>query len=337
MMSKNGSLSHTDLISVIVPVYNGEKYIDKCLQSILAQTYTNYEVIIVNDGSTDKSREILVEYEKNNENIHLINKENQGSSYARKMGLSMSKGKYIAFVDIDDWIEQDMLENLYYLCVENNTEISACGMIFEFGKKGIKQFKKECIPCVYTNEQALLELNKRTSVMVYLCNKLFEKSVFDNVLFREGNYIGEDYDTITQILCKKLTISWTTRCMYHYLQAEGTVSHAGFSEQHKRAYCNYQKRVCYLNEKFPKHKEYFENYVLTEYIMFVVAMQRGGTIDRELLQEIKQTAHKGRKQYCKASYIPLKFKISVCALCINYRFFVWGYLWMEKIRYFFLR
>ena len=114
---------NNDLISIIVPVYNVEKYIVRCLESILSQTYKNIEVIIVNDGSVDKSGEICERYAKKDNRIKLINKSNGGLSDARNKGIDQANGIYITFVDSDDYISQNYVEILYKLIKENNADI----------------------------------------------------------------------------------------------------------------------------------------------------------------------------------------------------------------------
>ena len=115
-----------DLISVIVPVYNIEKYLPRCIDSILDQTYKNWEAIFVNDGSTDNSLKILEEYKKSDGRIKIIDKKNAGSGAARNDGIETSKGKYIAFLDSDDWYEEDFLEKLYNNLIENSSDVSMC-------------------------------------------------------------------------------------------------------------------------------------------------------------------------------------------------------------------
>ena len=327
----------SDLITIIVPVYNGEKYIQKCLDSILQQTYDNYEILIVNDGSTDETLKIATQYEQKYENIRIVTKENQGLPQARKTGVENANGSYIGFVDVDDWIDPDMFEVLHTLCIEKGTQIAACGMVFEFGTKGIPQFKDEEHVCVYNNLEALEQLNQRKDVKVYVWNKLYAKEVFKDVVFAKDNFIGEDYDLVTKVLCKELTVAWTARCMYHYLQADGTMSHSAFSHQHKISYENYKRRCAALSEQFPQYTSLFDNYVLTEYIMFVVAMSRNRNYDKDILNEIKAFVKKCKKQYCKADYIEAKFKISVRMFCIHYRLFILGYRTMETMRYLLLK
>ena len=122
-------------ISVIVPVYNVEKYLRKCIESILNQTFREFELILVDDGSTDSSGKICDEYALKDSRIKVIHKENGGASSARNAGLDVAKGEYIGFVDSDDWIEMDMYGELYRLIKENNTDISVCGI------NNIKRYK----------------------------------------------------------------------------------------------------------------------------------------------------------------------------------------------------
>ena len=102
-----------DSISIIVPVYNVEKYLEKCIDSILNQSYQNLEIILIDDGSTDNSGSICDEYKKKDQRVQVIHQKNQGQSSARNAGLNIAKGSYIGFVDSDDWIEQNMYEKLY--------------------------------------------------------------------------------------------------------------------------------------------------------------------------------------------------------------------------------
>lgn len=323
----------SDLITIIVPVYNGATYMKRCMDSILNQTYPNYEILIVDDGSTDATAEIAEEYVRLYPNVRMIHKENAGLPQARKTGVENAKGRYIGFVDVDDWIDADMYEQLYRLCITHDAEIAACGMIFEFGTKGIPQFKSSEEVCIYNHLEALRQVNQRKNVRVYVWNKLYQKTVFEGVEFATGNFVGEDYDIVTKVLSKDVNLVWTPQCKYHYFQATGTMSHCGFSDMHKLSYNMYKKRCQILCEAYPEYREEFENYVLTEYIMFVKAMSRNKKYDNVILEEIKEFVKKHRKQYCKADYIPLKFKLSVRAFCIHYRLFVFGYSVMENVRY----
>ena len=114
------------IISIIVPIYNVGKYLPKCIESILNQTFKNFELILVNDGSTDNSGVVCDDYEKKDTRIKIIHKSNGGVSSARNAGLYVAKGEYIGFVDPDDYIDKNMYEKLYRLCIDNNSDIAIC-------------------------------------------------------------------------------------------------------------------------------------------------------------------------------------------------------------------
>ena len=114
-------------ISIIVPIYNSEEYLTKCIESIICQTYRDLEIILIDDGSTDSSPDICDRYKSADERIIVIHKENGGNTSARKAGLAIATGEYVGFVDSDDWIEPAMYETLYGICSENNLEMISCG------------------------------------------------------------------------------------------------------------------------------------------------------------------------------------------------------------------
>ena len=122
-------------ISIIIPMYNAEKYIARCLESVINQSFNDIEIIIVNDGSTDKSLEICRKYAEVDERIVILNKENNGVSVARNQGMNVATGEYVMFVDSDDWIDESMCQDLYKRISECNADICFCNNIKEYGNK----------------------------------------------------------------------------------------------------------------------------------------------------------------------------------------------------------
>ena len=118
--------SCADLISIIVPVYNMEQYLERCMESIINQTYPTLEIILVDDGSTDRSPQLCDAYAKKDSRIRVVHKPNGGLSDARNAGLAIATGTYIGYVDSDDWIELDMYERMYSACVENGAQLAVC-------------------------------------------------------------------------------------------------------------------------------------------------------------------------------------------------------------------
>lgn len=132
-----------DLISVIVPVYNSEKYLKKCLRSICAQSYPHLEILLVDDGSTDQSGGICDDFAGRDRRVRVIHQQNGGEIKARHTGIAHAKGKYLAFVDADDWIDPDFIAYLYGLLQKHHTEIASCALIREYPKKSVVSFGKE--------------------------------------------------------------------------------------------------------------------------------------------------------------------------------------------------
>ena len=151
-------------ISIIIPIYNLEKYLDKCIKSILNQTFKDFELILVNDGSTDKSGVICDNYKKVDDRIVVIHKENGGTSSARNIGIDIARGKYIGFVDGDDYIHENMYYELYENLIKNNSDISICKFVRVYDNSEMKFSNNNLLEENYSNIEALKELYKENAV-----------------------------------------------------------------------------------------------------------------------------------------------------------------------------
>ena len=196
-------------ISIIVPIYNVEKYLTNCIDSILNQTFKDFELILVNDGSTDNSFEICKHYKDIDDRICIIDKKNGGLSSARNAGLDIAKGEYIGFVDSDDYIHPQMYELLYNQIIKNKADISMCEFkkVSEFNKKELsdKVILNQEVE-ILNNKEAVFKLGENGSVTyVIACNKLYKKSLFNNIKFKEG-IIHEDEYIIHRLLYQVKTL-----------------------------------------------------------------------------------------------------------------------------------
>ncbi len=195
-------LTENDIISVIIPVYNEEAHLTRCLDSVLSQTYGNLEIITVDDGSTDRSPEILKEYAAKDKRIKIISKENGGASTARNMGIEAAEGSYIGFVDADDWVEEGMYEALYgYLSTEGSAYELARIMCRSFSDDGklIEEPKNEDgKTTVLKQEDYFRELVMHEGVFS-LCNKLFRSSFLKQYRFMEGHR-NEEFELMLRLL-----------------------------------------------------------------------------------------------------------------------------------------
>lgn len=237
-----------ELISIIIPVYKVENYIHRCIDSIINQTYQNLEIILIDDGSPDRCGEICDDYAKKDKRIRVIHKRNEGQSEARNQGLALATGKYIGFVDSDDYIKNNMFEVLYHNIIEYGVQIAIGNIVtVSKNKKEIVENHKEIE--FYKNEEILRELLKN-NISNYVYNKLYTKKLWDDIKFPKGKIL-EDMDVMYKILEKVQTISCTNQTEYYYCIRENS----SISEINKSVTDNLKeivkKRYRYLQGRRP--------------------------------------------------------------------------------------
>lgn len=205
-----------DLISVIVPVYKVEKYLEKCIESIIKQTYTNLQIILVDDGSPDNCGKICDEYAKKDLRIEVIHKANGGLSDARNVGISKAKGRYIGFVDSDDYIKEDMYEILLNLIKKYDADGSICNLYDVIDGNECIRNKENGIR-EYSRLDILKEVLLDKNIQSYAWNKLYEKELFDEIKYPIGKKY-EDIGTTFYLFekCNKIVV--TSEPEYYYLK-----------------------------------------------------------------------------------------------------------------------
>lgn len=208
-----------ELISVIIPCYNVEKYLNRCMQSVLNQTYRDLEIILVDDGSTDNTCEIIRRYAEQDHRIQVLYQENRGAGAARNAGLEIAKGSYIGFVDSDDWIERDMYEYLLGIMKKEDADIAACDFYTVHEKRDRKKsVKKESIKRMGNNELMLffLRVNGEKSFHA-VWNMLYKRDVIGDCRFQEGK-ITEDmlFNYLVYCNCEKYALSNQKKYYYFY-------------------------------------------------------------------------------------------------------------------------
>ena len=243
-------------ISIIVPVYNVEKYLEKCLKSIISQTYKNLEIIVVNDGSIDNSLEICKKFEKIDKRIKVIDKENGGLSDARNAGLKIATGDYIGFVDSDDYIAEDMFETLGKLLKEHNAEISIVSY-YEMMDNRLLDVQKDGTLDIMNKEEAIKELLIDKKIQSYAWNKLFKKEIFEGIIFPTGKNF-EDIATTLLLFEKADKIVRLEEPKYFYLRRNDSI----VGIRNYKTYLDYIEVIIdkynYLKGKYPSIEEYNE-------------------------------------------------------------------------------
>lgn len=202
-----------DLVSIIVPVYNVEKYLKRCLSSIIAQKYSNIEIILIDDGSVDSSGKICDEYGKKDKRIRVFHKANGGLSSARNRGIEESRGNYIAFVDSDDWISSNYISILYENIKKFSADISACSMlrINDKGKKNVYvSLENKC----FTPRDLF---NRNNSTGLSACNKLYARSIFETIRFPVNKYFEDSFIYMETILKSKKIVTTSDYLYFYYI------------------------------------------------------------------------------------------------------------------------
>lgn len=217
------------LISVIIPIYNVERYLSRCIDSVVNQTYTNLEIILVDDGSPDKCGIICDEYSKKDKRIKVIHKKNGGLSDARNAGINIVLGKYIGFIDSDDWIENNYFKRLHDLIDNYRADISVCNFIKTYNENEKFNVNLDIKINEYTNIEALEQYFDKYSIqMIVAWGKLYKAELFKSIRFPVGK-IHEDEFTTHKLIYKANKVVLTTECLYYYWQRQDSIMGMGFN------------------------------------------------------------------------------------------------------------
>jgi glycosyltransferase involved in cell wall biosynthesis len=211
------------LISVIVPIYNVELYLERCVNSLINQTLQEIEIILVNDGSTDNSEKIMLELTTKDNRIKAFTKINGGLSDARNFGIQHSLGDFLAFVDSDDWIDENMLKKMYELAFLNNCEVVICNLQ-KVNEHGIA-FRK--LEQMQLKQNEIVDLKEDFSsfgeISWFACNKIFKRKLFDTIEFTKSLHF-EDIATIPRLVLKSKKIGFCQEYFYQYFEREGSIT-----------------------------------------------------------------------------------------------------------------
>lgn len=241
-------------ISIIVPIYNMEKYLKRSLESLVAQTFSDLEIILVDDGSTDASYLICSEYAKNDDRIILIHKENGGLSSARNAGLERATGDYIGFMDSDDYILRDMYEYLAHIYEETKADIICCGISRVYTERG-KAYNTRSFSGIqiYSKQEALYRFQLNNDIGCAAWNKIFRKDVVKNLNFEPYKRL-EDSRYVCKAIMNSENIAYGADVKYIYEIRNGSITRSGFDE---RSYdilnvtdANYKDFVSCMKEEY---------------------------------------------------------------------------------------
>ena len=262
-------MKKSDLVSVIIPVYNCQAYLQRCIDSILAQSYSNFEIIIIDDGSTDESGVISDKYQKEDKRIHVFHQENQGVSATRNLGIEKSNGEYITFVDSDDWLEVDFLKQMLQIAKKNKADYVTCGYnrVYSDHIETINNDDQEII--MSSNDYVLKLLNVQNGYG-FVHMKLIRKNSIKKIRFRKELKVGEDalFNIELCLNLKKIVIYH--KALYNYYLNTNSVVRK-YDENYVGKYL---KSMQYMNEyikkQYPKNLEILKG--LNNYIAYHVLL-----------------------------------------------------------------
>ncbi|MDD3139233.1 MAG: glycosyltransferase family 2 protein [Lachnospiraceae bacterium] len=213
-------------ISVIIPIYDVEKYLDKCLQSVRQQTYRDLEIILVNDGSKDGSLSICEKHAGQDCRIKIINQENKGLSAARNSGIDVASGEYICFIDSDDWIASDYCERLLNACVQYGVPLSMCSFYRVSGdENSVRTLDGETQLLDQNRALHFLDYREKEEYILIVAawNKMYARNLFQNLRYPEGKF-HEDEFVIGELLLQVPSVAWVSQKMYFYRQREDSIT-----------------------------------------------------------------------------------------------------------------
>ncbi|MDO4467625.1 MAG: glycosyltransferase family 2 protein [Bacillota bacterium] len=256
-------------VSILVPVFNVEICLEKCLDSLINQTYRDIEIIVINDGSTDLSTNILENYQKIDSRIKVYHFENAGIAITRNRALTYASGKYLMFVDSDDYIDLDTIEVMVKTLEKDESDICICGftMDYKFGKL----YRRVCKNGVMTSLEALHSLVDNTGVTNYPWGKLFKKECFYNVEFPDGETTFEDAYTILRAIANASKISTLSKRYYHYVQRNGSLTNRMSLETVYTMRISFEYQEVFLKKEFPNEKFNFNTQYYNADIMIIYA------------------------------------------------------------------
>ena len=245
-------------VSLIIPVYNVENYIEKCLDSVINQTLKDMEIIIVNDGSKDSSKQKVEKYLKKYPTIKYLEKENGGLSDARNYGLPYATGEYVAFLDSDDYVEKTMYEEMYNLGKKENADMVECDFVWEYPNK-----KREDIGDIYNTKKEMIEKGH-----VVAWNKLIKREILEktNIKFPVGLRY-EDMEFFYKLVPYINKVSFVKKCMVHYVQREDSIANTQNSRT-KEVFKILDNVISYYKEKnlYDEYKEELE-YIYVRFLL----------------------------------------------------------------------
>lgn len=297
----------SELISVIIPVYKVEDYLEKCVESVINQTYSNLEIILVDDGSPDCCGEICDKYAEKDRRIKVIHKENGGLSDARNAGMKIATGEYFAFIDSDDWVESGYFGTLYRLLKDNDADLSAISLC-SVNEEG-KEIGRHCGGETHLLDDtvAMENMFHRDGLPWCAPAKLYKRSLFDGITYPRG-ILMEDKATTYKIFARCKTIVYSDIPLYKYLVRQGSIMRSQFSEKRMRSFAIQEELNSFIEQSYPAATAAAHAYTVKVAISMLCMMSAANYKDMEQSEKLFGYMTKFKKEFLHASFIDKRFK-----------------------------
>lgn len=314
-----------ELISIVVPVYNVEDYVERCAKSIFNQSYSNLEIIFIDDGSTDSSGKICDTFEKD-KRVTVIHKENGGLSSARNAALPYLHGNYVTFIDSDDWVEPNFVKLMHDNAVKYKAEISAVGYFIAPEKKQAYSYFGKDVSCkVMSNKEALSTFLLHDGLGVTVWGKLYKTSLWDTVKCPEGK-LHEDQYTTYKLLDLANRIVFDKHPMYYYYERSNSIGHSAFSNRSYDLYNGIHEEYNFISKKYPDviddaklERDIWE-------VVFVNMMLRSDIKDPNVVKNVHQHIKEDMKLIIHSHHLSNIRKLQMILFVVSFRLYKKIYL-----------
>lgn len=310
------------LISVIVPVFNVEDYVGKCLDSIINQTYKNLEIIVINDGSNDGSGKICNNYAKKDERIKVIHQKNGGLSNARNTGINIAKGEYLAFIDSDDWVDGVYLQTLYHDIRQHQCDIAMVKHIIEYQRARIdtsSSSEYELEP-----EVCLSKMLYDDDVDISAWGKLYASKLFKSIRFPDGKCY-EDSATTYKLIMGSTKIYMHSLPLYHYNKTNSSSITNNFDEKTLNLINETKTMTKDIAQQFPNLQKACERRLMWAHLSVLTKIATCKKANKEHIAKIINYIKKNSTQVLSNPYIPRRDKVGIKLACHGYLTF--KYCW----------
>ncbi len=309
-------MKNNDTIDILIPTFNCNQYLEKCLNSLLSQTYKNTNIIILDDGSTDASHETLLKFAKKNKNISVYFKKNENNiSKARNFLLSKIQNKLFTFFDADDYAENDYFETLYNNLTNFDADISVCKKVRHKENKNLKLNNKEKLFFMSKNEATLEMLSSKHFCGTVYC-KLFKTSLLQDIKFDESIHYGEDLDFCYKIFKNANKIVFSNKVLYHYIIRENSIVTKKFNESKLTCINCYENIINdnNLTSSLFSAAKSMQGLIATELLFYIC---RDKFKNKAIKKQLKNIISKSVPYILKNKNLPTLFKLSPLVLWVT--------------------